>query len=113
MDNLLMEVYAQNLTPGSRINEWSDEEFKLAIREGFRPDGSLIGPPMPFYSYRKLSDNDLESIILYLRQIPAVENDLPNSTYTILNLLLPSDYGQDLDIFQTLLRMTLLKEVNI
>ena len=38
---------APNLTPdiGTGIGAWNDQEFITAIREGLRPDGSLIGPP--------------------------------------------------------------------
>jgi hypothetical protein len=34
-----------------------------AIREGLRPDGSLIGPPMPIEFYRHLSDADVDAIV--------------------------------------------------
>ncbi len=32
------------------------------IREGIRPDGSVIGPPMPIEFYRHISDDDLKPI---------------------------------------------------
>jgi mono/diheme cytochrome c family protein len=34
------------------IGRWSDAEIGRAVREGKRPDGSTIGPPMPFELYR-------------------------------------------------------------
>lgn len=74
---------APNITPGGEVADWSDEELGRAIREGVRPDGSIIGPPMPFEVYRGISDNDLASIVLYLRSIPAVENDPGKSEYRI------------------------------
>ena len=37
-------------------------KFK-AIREGVRPDGSLIRPPMPIHFYRGISDGDLAAIV--------------------------------------------------
>jgi hypothetical protein len=61
-----------------------------AIREGLRPDGSLIGPPMPFTMYRGLSDDDLASVVMFLRTLPATPSDLPKSTYRIP---LPPAYG--------------------
>ncbi len=79
-----------NITPASRISGWSDDELKRAIREGIRPDGSLIGPPMPFAMYRGLSDNDLNAIASFLRTLPAVENDPGVSHY---NIPLPPAYG--------------------
>ncbi|WPY95542.1 c-type cytochrome [Limimaricola variabilis] len=81
---------APNITPASRVAEWSDEELARAIREGVRPDGSVIGPPMPIALYRGLSDDDVMSMVLYLRQVPPVENDPGESRYDIP---LPPSYG--------------------
>ena len=81
---------APNITPAGRISGWSDAELSKAIREGLRPDGSLIGPPMPFELYRNISDEDLASIVAYLRTVPAVENAPGVSTY---NIPLPPAYG--------------------
>ncbi|MCB1493138.1 MAG: cytochrome C [Rhodobiaceae bacterium] len=93
-DNDLFTAYAPNITPASRIATWSDEELKRAIREGIRPDGSLIGPPMPFTMYRGLSDTDAESVVAFLRTLPAIANDVPASTYRIP---LPPAYGPPVD----------------
>lgn len=81
---------AANLTPAGQISGWSDAELARAIREGIRPDGTLIGPPMPFAMYRGLSDDDLGSIVMFLRSLPPVANELPRSTYRIP---LPPAYG--------------------
>lgn len=81
---------APNITPASHIADWSDAELARAIREGIRPDGTLIGPPMPFEVYKGISDNDLASVVMYLRTIPAVDNDPGKSEYRIP---LPPAYG--------------------
>ena len=81
---------APNITPASRIAGWSDAELGRAIREGIRPDGSVIGPPMPFAMYRGVSDDDLAAMVAYLRTVPAVEQDNPKSVY---NIPLPPAYG--------------------
>lgn len=81
---------SSNLTPAGEIAGWSDAELGKAIREGIRPDGSIIGPPMPFEVYHGISDDDLASIVAYLRSVPAVENDPGKSTY---NIPLPPAYG--------------------
>src|SRR5262245_52560660 len=49
-----------NITPDREtgIGSWTDEELVTAIREGRRPDGSLIGPAMPSRFYRGLGDDD-------------------------------------------------------
>lgn len=83
-------AFAPNITPAGRVAGWSDDELKRAIREGLRPDGSLIGPPMPIPLYRDLSDSDLDAIVAYVRSLPAVANEVPPSEYRIP---LPPDYG--------------------
>lgn len=85
---------APNITPGGRIADWSDDELAKAIREGLRPDGVIIGPPMPIGLYRGITDDDLMSIVLYLRQVPAVDNDPGQSVY---NIPLPPAYGPPID----------------
>jgi mono/diheme cytochrome c family protein len=89
-DNPAFTAWAPNLTPGGRAAGWSDAELAHAIREGLRPDGSLIGPPMPFTMYRGISDTDLAAVVAFLRTLPAVENETPASTYRIP---LPPAYG--------------------
>ena len=61
-----------------------------AIREGVRPDKSVIGPPMPIESYRHMADDDLAAVIAYLRTRTAVKNTVPRSTYRIP---VPTSYG--------------------
>lgn len=79
-----------NITPAGPVKDWTDEELARAIREGIRPDGSLIGPPMPFEVYKDISDDDLQSVVAYLRTVPPVENDPGTSTF---NIPLPPAYG--------------------
>jgi mono/diheme cytochrome c family protein len=52
-----------NITPDPEtgIGRWSDVEIAAAVRDGRRPDGRLIGPPMPIELYRGLSDHDTET----------------------------------------------------
>ncbi len=85
---------APNITPGGAVADWSDAELVRAIREGIRPDGSVIGPPMPIGLYRGLSDDDVQSMVMYLRQVPAVDNDPGESVY---NIPLPPSYGPPID----------------
>ena len=88
------EAWAVNITPGSRVAEWTDAELVRAIREGIRPDGSVIGPPMPIGLYRRLSDDDVMSIVMYMRQVPAIAQQTPASTY---NIPLPPAYGPPIE----------------
>ncbi len=58
------------------VGAWTDEELVAAIREGRRPDGSLIGPAMPYRSYRGLSDDDVRAIVVCLRAAAPVRNPI-------------------------------------
>ena len=86
------KAYASNITPDAEtgIGKWTDAQLAKAIREGVRPDGSVIGPPMPSEFYRHLSDDDLKAIIAWLRAQPAVKNAVPKSKY---NIPLPPNWG--------------------
>lgn len=86
------KAYASNITPDPEtgIGKWTDAQLAKAIREGIRPDGTLIGPPMPMMFYRGLADDDLRAIVAYLRAQPAVKNKVPKSEYRIK---LPPSYG--------------------
>jgi len=81
-----------NITPDKEtgIGNWTDAQIAKAIREGLRPDGSLVGPPMPIELYRKMSDSDLNAIVAYLRTVKPVANKVEKSTYQIP---LPPNYG--------------------
>jgi mono/diheme cytochrome c family protein len=65
-----------NITPDPEtgIGRWTDHQIFLAIREGRRPDGRLLGPAMPSRSYRNLADEDVRAMIAYLRSVPPVYN---------------------------------------
>lgn len=86
------KAYAPNITPDREtgIGNWTDAQLVKAIREGIRPDGSLIGPPMPIMFYRGMSDDDVKAIVAYLRAQPPVKNAVPKSEYRIK---LPPNYG--------------------
>jgi mono/diheme cytochrome c family protein len=85
-------VYPPNITPDEEtgIGKWTDEQLVKAIREGIRPDGSLIGPPMPFEVYYRLSDSDVKAIVAYLRTVKPVHAVVEKSEYKIP---LPPAYG--------------------
>ncbi len=81
-----------NITPDAEtgIGRWTDQQIVAAIREGKRPDGSIIGPPMPIALYRGLSDADANALVAYLRQVKPVSNKVAKSSYSVP---LPPNYG--------------------
>ena len=85
-------IYTTNITPDADtgIGKWTDAQLAKAIREGVRPDGTIIGPPMPVEFLRALSDEDLASIIVWLRSQKPVKKVVAKSQYKIP---LPPSYG--------------------
>jgi len=86
------KIHTPNITPDpdTGIGSWTDEQIVAAIREGRRPDGSMLGPFMPFELYRELSDTDVKAIVAYLRSVPAVSHEVPRSVF---NIPIPDSYG--------------------
>lgn len=91
-DEPQFKAQARNLTPDPEtgIGNWTDAQLAKAIREGVRPDKSVIGPPMPVEFYRRMSDRDVAAIIVWLRTQPPVRNEVPKSVY---KMPLPPNYG--------------------
>jgi mono/diheme cytochrome c family protein len=83
---------ASNITPDREtgIGRWTDAQIIIAIREGKRPDGTIIGPPMPIGLYRGMSDSDVRAIVAYLRSVKPVKNKVAKSEY---RMPLPPNYG--------------------
>ena len=80
-DQDLPWLVAPNITPDQEtgVGNWSDDALARAIREGIGHDGRTLFPVMPYPHYREMSDEDLASIIVYLRSVPAVGNQLPTT----------------------------------
>ncbi len=74
-------VVAPNITPDSvsGIGNWTDDEIGRAIREGIGRDGRALFPMMPYESFRNIADEDLASIVVYLRSQPAAQSNLPRT----------------------------------
>jgi mono/diheme cytochrome c family protein len=81
-----------NITPDPEtgIGKWSDAQIIAAIREGKRPDGTIIGPPMPIALYRDMTDEDVNAIVAYVRSVKPIANKTAKSQYKIS---LPPSYG--------------------
>jgi hypothetical protein len=74
--------FAANLTSDvTGIGNWKEENFIRAMREGKYK--GLVGsrallPPMPWFAYKNMSDEDLKSIFAYLKTTKPVNNAVPN-----------------------------------
>lgn len=72
-------IVAPNLTPDPETGSgnWSDDQIARAIREGVKHDDTILFPMMPYSEYKELSDEDVASIVVYLRSMRPVRNPLP------------------------------------
>lgn len=59
------------------LGAWTDDEIKRAIVYGISRDGRQLLPFMGFSFYERISDEDLDAIVAYLRTIPPAEATPP------------------------------------
>ena len=71
-------LIAPNITPDRETGAgaWTDDQFARAIREGIGHDGRRLFPMMPYMNFRSMSDEDLASVVVYVRSINPVRNQL-------------------------------------
>jgi mono/diheme cytochrome c family protein len=74
-------LVAPNITPDveTGIGAFTDDQLARAIREGISHDGHTLFPLMPYSHFRRMADEDLASVVVYLRSLPAVRNPLPKT----------------------------------
>jgi mono/diheme cytochrome c family protein len=74
-------LYSTNLTPDSRngIGDWSIEEFRHAMRHGVSRNG-LLYPAFPFANFSHMSDDDLDALFAFLRQLAPVDTPRVQNT---------------------------------
>jgi len=82
-DNLPFKVYPPNISPDPETGagKWTDEQFIRALRQGIGNDGRTLVPFMPYRVFRNMSDEDLFSIIVYIRSISPVRNKVPRTPW--------------------------------
>lgn len=70
--------YAKNITPFG-ISDYTDGELFRLITTGVTNDGRPMFPLMPYPYYGKMDREDIYDIIAYIRSIPAIETEIPES----------------------------------
>jgi len=59
-------IYSTNITPDkSGIGAYSFEDFDQAVRHGVAKNGSTLYPAMPYPSYARVSDSDMQALYAY------------------------------------------------
>jgi len=74
-------LVAPNITPDveTGAGRFTDEQFAHAIREGIGHDGRRLFPMMPYMNFQQMSDEDLASVVTYVRSIDPVRNVVPKT----------------------------------
>jgi hypothetical protein len=73
--------FTANLTSDQTgIGAWKEEQFITAIRKGkykgLESNRNLL-PPMPWYSYKNMTDEDLKSVFAFFKSTRPVKNIVP------------------------------------
>ena len=66
---------SRNITSSKEkgLGAWTDAEIKAAITQGVHRDGSKLKPPMGYPFYARMTPQDLDAVIAWLRTVPPVE----------------------------------------
>jgi mono/diheme cytochrome c family protein len=82
-DGVIGHVVGPNITPDREtgIGKWTEGQIITALRYGTRPDGTIIGAPMPIAAYRDIADADLAAIAKYLRRIKPIRHPVARTRH--------------------------------
>jgi len=62
---------SQNITfHDTGIAKWSRDDFRKAMHDGVRPDGSALKAPMPIAYTKNLRESEIDALYLYLKSVP-------------------------------------------
>ena len=74
-------IVASNISSDRKYGagNWSDQDLVRALRRGIGHDGRTLIDMMPYDDFSHLSDEDLASVIVYVRSLPAVHIERPQT----------------------------------
>lgn len=67
--------HSRNLTSSKTkgLGDWSDAEIKRAITQGISRDGSKLKGPMGYELYARMTADDLDAVVAWVRTLPPKE----------------------------------------
>lgn len=76
MRDMYGDIQAPNITLAhAGIGDWSEADFKNALRANIRPDGSIIAS-QAHKGFEWIADSDIAAITVYLRSLPQSEQKI-------------------------------------
>lgn len=71
--------YGPNITPdpSTGIGNWTEAQFKRALRQGINAHGDDMFPVFPFTSFTNMTDADAGDLYAYLMSVPPVTHSAP------------------------------------
>lgn len=62
---------ARNLTfDPTGIGSWSLDDFRKALKQGVRPDGTMLDPAMPVAYTARMATEEIDALYLYFKTLP-------------------------------------------
>lgn len=80
-------VWSANITTAGQPKNYTDADYIRSIRYGVKPDGHGLFV-MPVQDFNYLSDEDLGSIIAYLKTVPPTGQESPAPEFTFFSEVL-------------------------
>lgn len=89
----LGRIYTTNITPDleNGIGSYSLDDFSRAVRVGVGKGGRYLYPAMPFPSYAKITDTDMQTLYAYFQRgvAPVKQANRPSDIPFLLNFRFP------------------------
>jgi mono/diheme cytochrome c family protein len=73
-------VFSTNITQDKEtgLGDWSDQQIHDAMNAGIRRDGSRLLPVMPYEAYSGMAQQDLKSLVAYMKTLKPVKKATPD-----------------------------------
>ena len=68
-------IPVKNITP-TALGNWTDGEIIRALTSGVNKHGEALFPVMPYPNYHNISEEDLYSIVAYIRTLKPIKNEV-------------------------------------
>ncbi|NHO52737.1 c-type cytochrome [Acetobacter estunensis] len=72
-------LYSPNITPDPQhgIGRYTEQQFARAVREGVRADGASLYPAMPYPSYARMSDHEMQALYAWFHYSVTPSSEVP------------------------------------